>query len=812
MLYNNLRIALRTLAKNRLFTVLNVLGLSTGLAVALLMGLFVRDELSFDRFHKHADRIYRINNDTYVGGVASEYAVTPAPMGPTFVRDYPAVEAACRFRQWGFITLKKGQESIEEGPVTYVDSTFFQVFSFPLKEGDPRTALSDPQGMVITARMAEKYFGASMGIVGRTLRMNDMFEVKVSGVLENIPLQSHIQYDIYLPMSLMPEAKSDMWVSNNFNTYILLREGTSPDQFPAYFDEMIEQLFLPQMKQLTGLSTEAIEKSGDRIQYSLQNIGDIHLRSDRVAEMGANSDIKYVWIFGSVAFMVLLLACVNFMNLSTARSAHRVREVGVRKTLGSHRIALIGQFLVESFVLTALSFAAAILLVKMALPVFNTFVGKEMVFSMADMPLFMALLGLMVGTALVAGSYPAFFLSKFRPIQAFRAGSASNDRSGLSTFRSALVVFQFFASISLMAAVFVVQRQMAFIQQKKLGWDKEAVVMLRNTWWLQGKTLDFKARLLDIPGIEQVSAADFFPTPSPRNSVVINPLGKDYINQNINSQCWEVDFDYQSVMGLKLKTGRWFDVRLATDSAACIINEAAAKMLGWNDPIGQKVETFTDPQMQKKIQMNIIGVVENFHYESLRESIGPLVMVIGRGSGTMALRIAPQTNREQCLAEIGALYKSYLPGKPFNYRFLEDEFGHQYDTERRIGHILGAFAGFAIFIACLGLFGLAAFMAEQRTKEIGIRKVLGASIGSLIGLLSRDFLRLVLLAILLASPVAYYVMQQWLADFPVGHKIELQWWMFATAGAAAVIIAFVTVSFQSTRAALANPVRSLRSE
>jgi putative ABC transport system permease protein len=810
MLYNYITIAFRNLVKNRLFTALNVLGLSTGLAVALLMGLFVRDEWSFDLFHENADRIYRINNDAYMSGVATAYAVSSAPMGAAFVRDYPAVEAACRFRQWGFITLKKGLESIEEGPITYVDSTFFQVFSFPLKEGDPRTALSDPQGMVITERIAEKYFGASTGVVGRTLRMNDMTEVKVTGVLQKIPAQSHIQYDIYFPMSQIAEAKSDVWLSNNFNTYLLLRKGASPDQFPAYFDEILEKHFLPQLQKIAGLTKEDLLKSGDRITYSLQNIRDIHLKSDRVAEMDVNSDIKYVWIFGSVALMVLLLACVNFMNLSTARSANRVKEVGVRKTLGSHRGALIGQFLVESFILTAISFVIAILLVKISIPAFNLFSGKEIVFSLADMPLLLALGGLMAGTAFVAGSYPAFFLSKFRPIQALRGSSAYNGKTGAAAFRSALVIFQFFASIALMSAVFVVQRQMTYIQQKKLGWDKEAVVMLRNTWWLQGKTLDFKARLLEIPGIEQVSGADFFPTPSPRNSLAITPLGNGKANQTVNSQFWEVDFDYKNVMGLTMKAGRWFDARLANDSVACIINESAAKMFGWSDPIGQKIETFIDPQVQQKIQASIIGVVENFHFESLRDNISPLVMVIGRGSGTMALRLAAKADKEQALVAVGALYKNYLPGKPFNYRFLDDEFDRQYNTERRIGNILGAFAGFAIFIACLGLFGLAAFMAEQRTKEIGIRKVLGASIGSVVGLLSRDFLRLVLIAIVLASPVAYYFMQQWLADF--AYRIDLQWWIFAGAGAAAVAIAFVTVSFQSIRAALANPIKSLRSE
>jgi putative ABC transport system permease protein len=372
------------------------------------------------------------------------------------------------------------------------------------------------------------------------------------------------------------------------------------------------------------------------------------------------------------------------------------------------------------------------------------------------------------------------------------------------------VVFQFCASVALIASVWIVQRQMAFIQNKKLGWDKEQVVMLRNTWWLQGRTLDFKKRLQDIPGIEQVSCADYFPTPSPRNSLAFNPLGTDVANETVNSQLWQVDFDYLNTFGMKMKTGRWFNPALSTDSVACVVNESAAKALGWNDPLGRSISTFLDPGLKDRAQMSIIGVLEDFHFESLRENIEPVVMIIGRGSGTMALRMKQQADVEKTLASVGQVFKTYLPAQPFNYRFLDDEFNRQYTAELRIGKILGAFAGFAIFIACLGLFGLAAFTAEQRTKEIGIRKVLGASVAGITGLLAKDFLKLVLVAIVIAAPIAWYFMQKWLADF--AYRIDIQWWMFVLAGFVAVVIAFLTVAGQAVRAALANPVKSLRSE
>ncbi len=809
MLVYHIKLAWRNLLKNRLFSLLNIGGLSAGLAVAMLIGLYVRDELSFDRFHKKSDRIFRVNYDTNIGGQEQSYAVSPAPMGPTFVREYPAVESFCRFRQMGFITIRKGDEAIEEGSSSYVDSSFFSVFSIPLLEGDPNTALKEPNTMVISEKMAQKYFGATTGVVGRTLRINEYMDRRVTGVMRNIPAQSHFHYDILFSLNTLNEGNSDVWLSNNFSTYLLLRPGASEAQFPAYFDALMQQYLIPQIEQMASISKDAFAASGDQLHYSLQNIRDIHLHSDRSAELEANSDIKYIWIFGSIALMVLLLACVNFMNLSTARSLHRAREVGVRKALGSNRSALVRQFLTESMVLTLVSFGLALSVVYMVLPAFNHFSDKNIILSLRDAPVWAGLGGLALITALVAGSYPAFFLSTFRPLETLK-GHLSAAGKGTGRLRSSLVVFQFCTSVALISCVGVVQQQLAFIQHKKLGWDKEQVVMLRNTWWLQGRTLDFKARLQDIPGVERVSCADYFPTPSPRNSLAFTPVGKGVSSETMNSQLWEIDFDYLKVFGMYMQSGRWFDPRLATDSVACVINASAARMFGWADPLGHSIETFIDPQLQQKIQVKIIGVMEDFHFESLRETISPIAMIIGRGSGTMALRLSPQADMEKTIASVGQLYQNYLPGQPFNYRFLDDEFQQIYASERRIGSILGAFAGFAIFIACLGLFGLAAFMAEQRTKEIGIRKVLGASIGSVVGLLSKDFMKLVLASFIIAFPVAYYFMQQWLADF--AYRIDIQWWMFAAAGVAATLVAVLTVGFQSVKAALANPVESLRSE
>ncbi|MCC6410526.1 MAG: ABC transporter permease, partial [Saprospiraceae bacterium] len=383
MLTNFFKIAFRNLSKNRLFSFLNITGLATGLAVSLLMGLYVLDELSFDRFNDKADRIYRINMDVRNGGQEQAYAVAPAPMGPALVRDYPDVETMCRFRQWGFITVKKDEEAIEEGSNTYADSTFFDVFSMPLIEGDPKTALTEPNTVVISEKMAQKYFGASTGLLGKTLRINENRDVRITGVMKDIPAQSHFHYDFLFSMSsIREEAAADIWLSNNFQTYLLLRPGASAAAFPGHFEEVVNKYSAPQFEQLLGGTMKDFLAAGNYLKYSMINLRDIHLHSDRAVEHEANSDIKYVWIFGSVALMVLLLACVNFMNLSTARSARRAREVGVRKALGSGRNALIRQFLTESLVLTVISFVLAVVVVKAVLPVFNEFAAKNIHFSL----------------------------------------------------------------------------------------------------------------------------------------------------------------------------------------------------------------------------------------------------------------------------------------------------------------------------------------------------------------------------------------------------------------------------------------------
>lgn len=812
MIRNYIKISFRNLRKNKLYTALNISGLALGIATCLLIALYVWDELSFDRYNTHADRIYRINADIRFGGQENHFAIAPDPMAFTLKREYPQVEEACRFRQWGMITMKKGDLNIEEPDNTYVDSTLFKVFTLPMLEGDPNTALAAPNTMVITEKTARKYFGTASGIVGKAMRVNDNKDYRITGVMRDIPPQSHFHFNVFLSMAtIAKEANAGIWPSHNFQSYILLRPDADPKSMDVAFTQLVEKYSAPQVKSMFNMDLLSITNLGGYIKYSLINVRDIHLHSDRTVEFEANGDILYVWIFSAVALFILLLACINFMNLSTARSAGRAREVGMRKVLGSARSALIGQFLAESALLTGISFVFAIGLVALALPYFNDFSGKEIQFftenglSLGQILLPLAILALF--TAVLAGSYPAFFLSGFRPIEVLKGKVSIGVKSG--RLRSSLVVFQFFTSIALIISVWIVQQQLNYVQTTKLGFEKSQFLLLRNTWWLQKRTESFREELLRIPGVENVTTSNFYPVPGSRSDNTFFPEGVTDPAQALSSQIWDIDYPYIRTMGMEILQGRDFDQNMKTDSSCILLNESAAKNLGWTEPVGKKIYTWLDNSGKNQVSYTVVGIVKDFHFEDMHQHIGPIIFRLGGWTGMMGIRLK-EGNPQSSLSAISALFQQYLPGQPFKYSFLDEDYDRMYRAEMRTGKILGGFAGFAILIACLGLFGLAAFTTEQRTKEIGIRKVLGASVTSVIGLLSRDFLRLVLIALILAVPLAWWAMQQWLKDFV--YRVDVQWWVFLAAGALAMLLAFLTVGAQGVKAALMNPVKSLRNE
>jgi putative ABC transport system permease protein len=807
MFQNYLKIAIRNLWKNKGFSTINILGLAIGIATCLLITLYVLDELSFDRYHEKSSRIYRVNVDLRFGGGEQKFAVAPDPLAFTMVELYPQVENAVRFRGYGSSVIRKGNENIKEDRIISVDSTLFDVFTLPMIAGDPRTALKAPYTVVITESIARKYFNKT-DVVGQSLRFDNTQDYKITGVVKDMPANSHFNYDFFISLSSSDESRRGIWLSFNFNTYLLLKPGTSQQSVEAKFEEIFKKYMWPQAQDLMKITEEDFQKSGNYLRLSLIPLTDIHLKSDRIAELGVNSDMQMVYIFMIIAILILVIACVNFMNLSTARSANRAKEVGVRKVLGTQKINLIKQFLTESVLMSLIAFVIAIILATLLLPYFNQLSVKELTLSPDKHPALLPLLVLFaMVVGLLAGSYPAFYLSAFKPIEVLKGKLSKGFKS--SYFRSGLVVLQFFISIGLIVATIVIYRQLNFIQNKKLGFNKEQVITIHDTYVLNNKIETFKNEVLKHTGVVSGTVSGYLPVPSSRNDNSWFPEGQMTNENAVSMQTWGIDHDYIKTLNMEIIKGRDFSKQFVTDSANVIINETAARLFGYQDPIGKTISTITDFTTKQVGNYTVVGVVKNFHFESLRQNVGALCMLLTPSTGSTSFRIKTD-NVTPLIRNIESLWKKMAPGEAFSYSFLNEDFNNIYRTEQRVGRIFISFAVFAIFIACLGLFGLATYAAEQRTKEIGIRKVLGASVTNVAGMLSRDFLKLVLIAALFAFPLSWWAMHKWLEDF--AFRIDIGWWVFVLAGVVALLIALVTVSFQAIRAAVSNPVKSLRTE
>ncbi|GAB3963995.1 ABC transporter permease [Spirosoma terrae] len=808
MLTNYLKIAWRTLLKQRGFTFINIFGLAVGLACCMLIMLYVLDELSYDRYNEKADRIYRVNSEILFGGNNMHFAVSPDPMGPTLKKDYPQVEQFVRLHQRGTWLVRKAGEStnLRESDITFADSTLFDVFTLPLISGDPKTALREPNTVVISESAAKRHFG-DQNPMGQSLLFDNNRTFKVSGVMRDMPKNAHFQSNFFLTM-LNDDYPWGQWLSNNHHTYILLKPGTNPETFAKNLDAVVRKYVGPQAMQMLNLSMDDFRKAGNHIYYWLIPLTKIHLHSRQQIELAPNGDIQYVYIFSAVALFILLIACINFMNLATARSANRAKEVGVRKVMGSERQQLIGQFMTESILTTTLAMLLAVFMVGLTLPAFNAIAAKGLAINQLFSPYYLpVLIVLPVIVGLLAGSYPALFLSSFQPIKVLKGKINVSFRS--AGLRSGLVVFQFMMSVILIVGTIIVYRQITFIQTKNVGFNRDHVLTVNDVYAIGKQAETFRQEVLRLPGVVTGSVSGYLPTPSSRGDNTFFAEGQIDMNKGVSMQNWPVDYNYIKTMGMQLVQGRDFSKEFGADSSGIIINESALKILGLKDPIGKRIWTFDDPQLKNRKMYTIIGIVKNFHFESLRQNIGGLSMVLSPNSGAASFRIS-SNDLPALIKQIEAKWKQVAPGQPFSYQFMDQSFDEMYRAEQRVGTIALTFAVLAVLIACLGLFGLAAFMAEQRTKEIGVRKVLGASVGSIVTLLSKDFLKLVAISILIASPIAWYAMNQWLNDF--AYKIDIEWWMFAVAGLVAVGIALLTVSFQSVKAALTNPVKSLRSE
>lgn len=806
MLQNYFKIAWRSLARNRAFSAINIIGLAIGLASCMLISLYVLDELSFDRYNEKADQIVRVVfKGTMQGGKINEAHVMP-PTAQALKADNPEVLAATRLRQGGSPIVLLGDKQYTGDNLVFADSNFFQVFTLPLLKGDAKTALLEPYSLVITQKLADKYFGNAdpIGQVINFKGSNTVF--KVTGVIEKVPENSHFHYDIFTSMAGYPDAKSPSWMTSEYFTYLVLPKGYDYKKLEAKLPQTVEKYMAPQLKVAMGVTMDEFRKSGNNLGLYLQPLTDIHLHSDFGYDLGNNGDIKYVYIFGAVAIIMLVIACINFMNLSTAGASKRAREVGVRKVMGSERKELVYQFLLESILLTSIAMLLAVIFGYFALPLFNTLSGKNLTLQFTAIPSLLPgliLFGLAVG--ILAGSYPAFFLSSFKPILVLK-GRLVSDRKSIS-LRSGLVVIQFFISITLIIGTTVVYQQLRFIQNKKLGYSKDQVMVI-DTWSLNAANKEmFKEELLRDPRVLNVSSSSYIPAgPSNNNNYMVYPDGKN--TDLVKTLRYDVDASYIPTLGMEMVAGRNFSKEFGNDSSGVIINETAASMLGFKKDALDRTITNTNNEGGKGTY-RVIGVVKDFHFRSLHEKITPLVMLLSKDSGNFLVKTKTKEIKG-LLADMEGKYKVYKSDHPFSYSFLDERFNNTYQAEQKTGSILGIFAGLTIFVACLGLFGLATFTAQQRTKEIGVRKVLGASIGSIVALLSGEFIKLVLVALVLASPVAWYMMTAWLQDFE--YKISIEWWVFAISGLLAIAIALLTVSYQSIKTAMINPVKSIRME
>jgi putative ABC transport system permease protein len=809
MIRNYIKTAFRSLRKNKGFTAINILGLALGLATCLLIVLYVVDELSYDRYNAKSNRIYRVNEDLKLGENNVLYAVCMPPLAKTLKAEYPYVENAVRLKNAGTSHVKKGNFNISENKIAFADPSLFDVFTLPMINGNPASALTEPNSVVITETTAKKYFN-SINVVGKTLLFNDNTLCKVTGVIKDIPKQSHFNFDFFISMSSWPDSRSNEWLRSDYNTYVLLKNPADAKKLEASFPELLKKFSGAQMQAQLNMSIDAFEKSGSFFRMNLTPLTDIHLHSNRSGELGPNSTTQYVYIFSAIAIFILLIACVNFMNLSTARSASRAREVGVRKVLGSPRKYLIAQFLTESILVTFMATVIAFIAAVALLPLFNQLSGKEILINTQSLVWMVpCLLFIVVFIGALSGSYPAFYLSAFQPIDVLKGKLVAGFKGGW--LRSFLVVFQFSISIFLIIGTLVVYNQLNYIQTKNLGYNRSQVLIVQNIFELNKQAKIFKQEVKEIPGVINATMTGFLPTSNWKSTAIYFKDASLDQKRSMFPQNWEIDEDYVSTLGMKMASGRSFSKDMQTDSTGIVINESAAKFLGFNNAVNKTLyKSLGGKQTLDNVkQYHVIGVVKDFNFSSLRENVGPVVMTLAENNGALSIRVNT-SNLPALLSQIKDKWKGLSPNVQINYSFMDQEFDASYRTEQLTGKIAIVFTTLAIVIACLGLFGLAAYAAEQRTKEIGIRKVLGANVSAIVSMLSKDFMKLVFISILIASPLAWYLMTKWLQDF--AYRINIQWWVLVLAGVAALFIAFITVSFQSIKAAIANPVDSLKNE
>lgn len=815
MLKNYLRIAIRSLIKQKVYTIINVLGLSTGIASCILIVMFVANEFSYDSFHTNADNIYKVALERKYPNHVTNYAIIPHSYADVLQHDFPEVTDVIKMGgpiNQVVVSYKDERDEVkqfEEDFVMAADSNFFTFFSIRVLKGDPKKVLLQQNDVVLTEETAKRYFGNNDPI-GKTIRMFNQ-DFHVSGVCENIPDNSHFKFDF---LSKWDDNFFGGGDRSNFTTfsahvYIQLKPGADAHALQAKFPKMVDTYAAAQIERDLGKSWADYKKEGNGYIYFLQPLKSIHLDPRNIeAKMQPGGNLNYVYFLISIAVLILVIACINFMNLATARSAERAREVGVRKTMGSLKSQLVFQFLTESIVLSLFATALALTITGLVLPSFNNLVDKHLVLDFTGILPF-ALFGIALLVGFLAGSYPAFALSSFNPVVVMKGNFTSNAKG--TWLRNGLVVFQFFISIVLIVGTMVVAEQMHYMQNKSLGYDKEQMLIVERVFALENNARTFTEEVKRIANVEKAASAfSLLGRPGDFFGAQFTPEGSSEI---LTTKTMGIDDTFAETVGFDFVEGRGFS-ESTNDSLSIILNEAAVKALDIADPIGKKLlQVQRRPDGNVTVQYTIIGIIKDFNFQSLRDPVTPLTIQsnesFGGGSAYVYARVKGK-NATNVVSDIEAAWKKLAPDQPFKYQFLDQNLNAQYESEQRAGKVFAIFSGLAIIIACVGLFGLAAYTANLRTKEIGIRKVLGASVGGIVVLLSKDFTKLIIIAFILATPFAWYMMDTWLQNF--AYRIQLGVGIFLLAGVIALLIAWITVSYQSIKAAIVNPVKSLKNE
>lgn len=794
MIRNLIITAFRNFRKDKGYSLLNVLGLTIGISFSLLLLFYVIDELSYDRYHSRADRIHRIVSYVQEPDNSMKWAITQYPLGPALKKDYPEVEQAVRFVREDRVMYKKGENQFYEEKVFYTDSNVFEIFDYSFIEGNPQTALMAPQSMVLTQTLAEKYFGKGAKAVGQSLQTNRGDNYKITAVIKDVPKNSHLIFNALISTNTLPADFANNWGNFSYYNYVLLKPNTNVAAFEKKLLSMYD-------KYMAGIFAQFNIK----IRYGVQPITDIHLKSEMSSEPEETGSMSYIYIFTSVAFFMLVIACINYMNMATARSARRAKEIGIRKVAGSSKKQLVAQFLVESILMTLVSLAISLVVIYLLLPMFNTLSGKFISFSsLLNSRTLLILLGIIVFVGLLGGSYPAFYLSRFQPITVLKGALAKGSSN--VTLRRVLVVTQFSISMVMLICTWVVYDQLQYMRNKDLGFSKEQVlnIVADQSSNIASRVSTLQNEIRNNKDVLSVSTAQAVPG---GDNISFNlfsvQTNNGFLDKGID--CYGIDENYLSTLDIKMAKGRNFS-GLSDTLRSIIVNEGLVKHFRWDEPIGKKIRF---PGDTSNFYLEVVGVVKNFHARSLYDSIAPLIMFYRPNSNALQVKIAP-SKIPATIASIENSWKTVFPDQAFRYTFLDQDYDSQYAADQKRGKIFTSFSVLTIVITCLGLLGLIAFTTEQRRKEISIRKVMGASLASIVTMIARNFVLLVGISCLIAFPVAYYFMHNWLKIFPYNEGLKPL--TFILSGATVLAIALLTVGFHTIKAALSNPVKSLRSE